>query len=119
MKRVVDATRNSARAFGHLFRHEAAFRQEALLLAVAVPLAWAISSGWRGFALLIGVLIVLIVVEVLNTAIEAACNAATRDFSPDVMLAKDCGSLAVAFALALAGLVWLLALWEWLAGGPI
>ncbi|MCV0398107.1 MAG: diacylglycerol kinase [Rhizobiaceae bacterium] len=119
MQRMIQATRNSARAFGHLFRHEAAFRQEVILLVVAIPLAWIISGGWRGFALLIGVLVILIVVEVVNTAIEAACNAATREFSDDVMLAKDCGSLAVAFALALAGVVWLIALWEWLAGAPI
>lgn len=113
MDRIIKAAQNSARAFGYLMRHEAAFRQEIMLLVVALPLGWMIAPGWRGYALLIASLLVLIIVEVLNTAIEATCNAISREFDIDIKLAKDCGSLAVAFALVLAGGVWALALWEW------
>lgn len=116
MRRLIDAFLNSARAWRHLARHEAAFRQEMVLLALAIPAGWLLSSNWPGFALLIGSLLVLIMVEVLNTAIEAACNAASREFNPDIRLAKDCGSLAVLIAIALAAGTWGLALWQRLAG---
>ena len=62
------------------------------------------------YALLVGSLIVLMIVEVLNTAVEAACNALSREFNSDIQFAKDCGSLAVLLAVALAAIVWLLAL---------
>lgn len=116
MRRMIDAFLNSARAWRHLVRHEAAFRDEMVLLAVAIPAGWLLASNWPAYALLIGSLLVLVLVEVLNTAIEAACNAVSRDFSPDIRLAKDCGSLAVAIAILLAAGVWGLALWERLAG---
>jgi diacylglycerol kinase (ATP) len=116
MERIVNATLNSGRAFRHLARHEAAFRQEMMLLCVALPLGWLIAPGWRGYALLIASLLVLIIVEVINTAIEQTCNAITREPNPSIRLAKDCGSLAVAFALVLAGGVWALALLEWATG---
>ena len=112
LRRIVAATRNSGRAFGRLLRGEAAFRQEMALLAAAVPVAWWVAVDWRGYALLIGSLLVLILVEVLNTAVEAACDALTREFRPEIQLAKDCGSLAVAIAILLAAGVWLLALAE-------
>lgn len=112
MKRLIQATLNSWRAFRHLARHEAAFRQEMLLLAAAVPVGWYLSQGWRGYGLLLGSLLVLIIIEVLNTAIEAACNAVSREFNAHIQLAKDCGSLAVAFALLMAAGVWALAVWE-------
>lgn len=119
MERLIDAWRNSARAFRHLSRTETAFRQELILLVAAVPLAWILAPSWRGYALLVGALLVLIIVEVLNTAIEAACNAVSREFSMDIQLAKDCGSLAVLIAIVLATTVWGLALVERLFGLPL
>jgi diacylglycerol kinase (ATP) len=112
MRRLVNAFRNSVRAFGHLLRAEPAFRQEVLLLVLSLPLAWFLSSTWRGYALLVGILLVLVLVEVLNTGIEAACNAVSREFNADIRLAKDCGSLAVLIAILLAAGVWGLALVE-------
>jgi diacylglycerol kinase (ATP) len=116
MKRLVSAARNSARAFNHLLRNEAAFRDEILLLGAALPVGWVLAPGWRGYALLLASLIVLIIVEILNTAIEEACNAITREENAHIRLAKDCGSLAVAFAVLLAAAVWGLALFEWATG---
>ena len=112
MKRLIDAFHNSVRAFGWLARHEAAFRQELALLVVSLPLAWLLAGDWRGFALLL----LLLLVEVLNTGIEAACNALTRDFSAEIQLAKDCGSLAVLIAILLALGVWAAALADRLYG---
>jgi diacylglycerol kinase (ATP) len=56
---------------------------------------------------------VLLMVEVLNTAIEAACNAVTREKRDDIRIAKDCGSLAVLIACVLAAAVWGRAVWLW------
>ena len=119
MERLINAWRNSARAFLRLSRTETAFRQELVLLVAAVPLAWILAPSWRGYALLIGVLLILIIVEVLNTAIEAACNAVSREFSVDIQLAKDCGSLAVLLAIVLAATIWGLALLERFLGLPL
>ena len=115
MKRLVDAFFNSARAFRRLAGSEAAFRQELFLLVLALPVGWFVSTSWRGYALLIGVLLVLILVEVLNTGIEATCNAVSREFNTEIQLAKDCGSLAVLIAVIIAAGAWGLALIERIA----
>lgn len=112
MKRLVDAYLNSVRAFRRLAGGEAAFRQELALLVLAVPVGWFVATTWQGYALLIGSLLVLILVEVLNTGIEATCNAVSREFNSEIQLAKDCGSLAVLIAIVLAGGVWAVALIE-------
>lgn len=112
MKRLVEAYRNSLRAFRRLAGSEAAFRQELALLALALPVGWFVATSWQGYALLIGILLVLILVEVLNTAVEAACNAVSREFNIEIQLAKDCGSLAVLIAIVLAAGVWGFALVE-------
>lgn len=116
MKRLISAGRNSARAFNHLLRNEAAFRDEMLLLCAALPIGWLLSPGWRGYALLIGSLLVLVIVEILNTAVEQACNAITLEENAHIRLAKDCGSLAVAFAIVLVAGIWGLAFFEWATG---
>lgn len=116
MKRLIDAFNNSVRAFRRLAGSEAAFQQELILLLIAVPVGWLLSATWSGYALLLGSLLVLILVEVLNTGIEAACNAVSREFSADIQLAKDCGSLAVLITVVLVAGVWLLAFVERIAG---
>ena len=107
------------RAFRRLAGSEAAFQQELILLLIAVPVGWLLSSSWSGYALLIGALLVLILVEVLNTGIEAACDAFSREFNIDIQLAKDCGSLAVLISVVLAAGVWIIALIERIVGAPI
>ena len=119
MERLIKAFRNSMRAATHLLRHEAAFRQEIALLVAALPIGWFLASTWRGYALFIGSLLLLIIVEVLNTGIEAACDAVSREFNIDIKLAKDCGSLAVLIAIILAAGVWGLAIVERLIGFPV
>jgi len=119
MKRLVHALRNSLRAFRRLAASEAAFRQELVLLALALPVGWFVSISWSGYALLIGAVLLLMLVEVLNTGIEAACNAVSREFNVDIQLAKDCGSLAVLIAILIAAGIWLLAIVGRLAGGAV
>jgi diacylglycerol kinase (ATP) len=119
MQRLVDAFINSVRAFRRLAATETAFQQELMLLALALPAGWFISVSWRGYALLIGAVLLLILVEVLNTGIEAACDAISREFHIDIQLAKDCGSLAVLISVAIAAGAWGIALIERIVGAPI
>jgi diacylglycerol kinase (ATP) len=118
MERLIKAWLNSVRAFRKLATSEKAFQQELILLAAALPAAWFLSASWRGYCLLVGAVLLLMTVEVLNTGIEAACDAVSREFHIDIQLAKDCGSLAVLISIILAFAVWMLAIVEAVSGTP-
>lgn len=118
MDRLIKAWLNSVRAFRKLAASEKAFQQELALLAVAIPSAWFLSASWRGYWLLVGAVLLLVMVEVLNTGIEAACDAVSREFHIDIQLAKDCGSLAVLISILIAFIVWGLAIVENISGTP-
>ncbi len=116
MERLVSAFFNSMRAFRVLARNEKAFQQELGLLLVALPLAWFIAPTWPGYLLLIGAVLLLILVEVLNTGIEATCDAISREFHVEIQLAKDCGSLAVLISVVIVAGIWGVAIVERIAG---
>ena len=116
MQRLIDAFFNSVRAFQKLAASEKAFQQELMLLVLALPLGWFVSISWRGYALLIGAVLLLIMVEVLNTGIEAACDAFSLEFNVDIQLAKDCGSLAVLISVVIVAGVWGIAIIERITG---
>ncbi len=115
MERLISAFHNSVRAFGRLIRSETAFQQEVILLVIAIPVGWFVATSWAIYALLIGSVLMLMMVEVLNTGIEATCNAISREFHIDIQLAKDCGSLAVLIAIVITLGIWVFALVERLA----
>jgi diacylglycerol kinase (ATP) len=119
MDRLIKAFFNSLRAFNELIRSEKAFQQEIGLLAIALPLGWFLSTNWSGYGLLIGAVLLLLMVEVLNTGIEAACDAISREFHIDIQLAKDCGSLAVLISVIIVAGVWGIALAERIVGAPV
>ncbi|MBX3598802.1 MAG: diacylglycerol kinase [Rhizobiaceae bacterium] len=112
MERLIKAWHNSVRAFSWLAGHEKAFQQELFLLVAALPLAWFLAETWTMWFVLVGSILVLMLVEVLNTAIEAACDAVSLEFHRQIQIAKDCGSLAVLIAIVLVAGVWLLAIIE-------
>lgn len=116
MERLIKAFQNSVRAFNRLIRTEKAFQQEFFLLLVSIPIALYLADSWRGFALLVGSIIFLMIVEVLNTGIEATCDALSREFHSEIQLAKDCGSLAVLLSIILVASVWGFALFDHLGG---
>jgi diacylglycerol kinase (ATP) len=100
------ATRYSCRGLSGAFRAEAAFRQEVILAIVLVPLGfWLGSSPLEKFVLVGSVLFVLIV-ELLNTAVEAAVDRIGPERHPLSGLAKDVGSAAVFLSLVVLLLAW-------------
>lgn len=109
--RLRSALANSLRALSFLSRHEAAFRLELIGILVAVPVAVVLATSTVHCLILVGSVLAVMLVEVLNTGIEAACNAVTRDHNADIQIAKDCGSLAVLIGLIIAGMVWAHAFW--------
>lgn len=118
MERLVSAFFNSMRAFRTLARSEKAFQQELVLLAIALPLAWFVAPTWPSYFLLIGAVLLLILVEVLNTGIEATCDAISREFHVEIQLAKDCGSLAVLISVVIVVGIWGVAVVDRFSGIP-
>jgi diacylglycerol kinase (ATP) len=116
LQRIIKAYINSMAAFRQLLAHEKAFQQELAVLIASVPAAFFMSDNGLMRLLLVGMLVLVLVVEVLNTGIEAACNAITREHDLNIKIAKDCGSLAVLLSIALAVGVWGLAAWRWFFG---
>lgn len=110
LRRLVDATRYSLQGLAAAWKHEAAFRQEVAIAALLLPLGlWLGRSGVEKALLAASVLAVL-VVELLNSAIEAVVDRASPDTHELAGRAKDLGSAAVMLSIAAACLVWLLVL---------
>ena len=90
---------------------EKAFRLEALLALVLLPSAFFLGQNWVERTLLIGSVLLVLIVELLNSGIEAAIDRIGFELHPLSKKAKDLGSAAVLLALALTGLTWGSALW--------
>jgi diacylglycerol kinase (ATP) len=109
-RRLVNATRNSLEGLAAAVRHEAAFRQELLLAAVLVPLGFWLGGDGVERVLLVGTVLMVLVVELLNSAIEAVVDRVSLENHALAKRAKDYGSAAVMLALATTGIAWLLLL---------
>lgn len=116
MRRLYHAFFHSLAGIRHAARHETSFREELIVFLAALPAAFWLSDGPLTFVLLVGVVALVMIVELLNTAIEAVCNGLSRDYMEEIKVAKDCGSAAVLFASLLAGAVWLAVLYLRIAG---
>lgn len=111
----IAAFKNSCAGLAFGMRTERAVRQEAIAIVIAVPLALLIGATiWAKIAM-IGVLLLLMAVELLNTCIEKLCDHVTPDIHPQIKVVKDMGSAAVLTTLVIAALVWLVAIAERLA----
>jgi diacylglycerol kinase (ATP) len=110
--RIVDAQLYTIQGLRAIWKHEAAFRQECALAAVMIPAAFWVGGDAVQIALLIGVCLVVLIVELLNSAIEAVVDRISDDMHELSGRAKDMGSAAVFVSLCLAGLTWLLILWQ-------
>jgi diacylglycerol kinase (ATP) len=110
LRRILSATRNSLEGFIAAVRHEDAFRQELIAASVLIPLAvWVGRNGYER-ALLVGSVLFVLVVELLNSAVEATVDRISFDNHRLAKRAKDIGSAAVMLAIATAAAVWLLIL---------
>jgi diacylglycerol kinase (ATP) len=110
--RIVHATGYSLAGLGAAWRHESAFRQECILAIVLIPVAVWIGRTWIETALLAGSIMLVLIVELLNSAIEAVVDRVSPDLHPLSKRAKDIGSAAVMLAIVTCALLWLAALWH-------
>ena len=110
--RIWRATINSWNGLIAVTRSEAAFRQELALLVIGVPLAFFLTPDAARRLVLIGVLVFLLIVELLNTAIEKLSDRVTRKSDPAIKRVKDMGSAAVGLSLLAAGAIWIWAVIE-------
>jgi len=112
LDRVMRATGYSIAGLTAAYRGESAFRQEFWLVAVLLPLAFWIGRSWTEVALLIASLILVLIVELLNSGIEAAIDRVSFEIHDLSKRAKDLASAAVLLSLLLCSGIWLAALWQ-------
>ena len=110
--RLFKAMRVSWLGFAGAFREEAAFRQELALAVVVIPLGLWLGQNGVERALLIAPMFLVLVVELLNSAIEATIDRIGIERHKLSGLAKDIGSAAVFMSLLLLAVVWTLVLWR-------
>jgi diacylglycerol kinase (ATP) len=106
------ATINTRNGLAFAIRSEQAVREELAALALSLPLAWLVGTTAMRRVELIAVVVLVLVVELLNTAIEKLADRLTTELDPQIGRVKDMGSAAVGVALVMAGLFWLFALAE-------
>jgi diacylglycerol kinase (ATP) len=110
LQRLLRAIGYSLHGFSSAFRHEGAFRQEVLLALVLIPIAIALKVSTLGKAIMIASVVLVLIVELLNSAIEAAVDRISFDHHLLSKRAKDIGSAAVFLSLVNVAVVWLLVL---------
>ncbi|WP_076409530.1 diacylglycerol kinase [Shewanella sp. UCD-KL12] len=106
IKRIIRATGFSMKGLKAAWTHEAAFRQELILAAIMLPIAFIVDVTIVEKLLLILTLFIVIIVELLNSAIEAVVDRIGDEIHTLSGQAKDIASAAVFMSLALAGITW-------------
>lgn len=108
LQRLMNATKYSMKGFKAAFENEAAFREETLLAIVLIPLALFLGLPAVETLLLIGSVLLLMLVEIMNSAVEAVVDRIGPEIHPLSGRAKDLGSAAVFIAIVILVLSWLL-----------
>ncbi|MFW2440453.1 MAG: diacylglycerol kinase [Arenicellales bacterium] len=106
IKRIINAAGYSYAGLMAAFKNEAAFRQELLLVAILVPVAFWFGEGSIEKALLISSLLLVLIIELINSAIESAIDRIGYEQHEISGRAKDIGSAAVFLALINAAVIW-------------
>lgn len=115
LSRVVHATLFSVAGLKAAWMNEAAFRQEVLLCVVLIPASFWVGETAVERSLLIGACLLVLIVELINSAVEAIVDRVSSERHELSGRAKDLGSAAVLIALVLAAIVWGLIGWQHLA----
>jgi diacylglycerol kinase (ATP) len=110
LTRLRNALGYSVQGFRAAFRHEDAFRQEVVLALILIPCALVVEPSGVGRALMIGSVLLVLIVELLNSAVEATVDRISFDDHMLAKRAKDIGSAAVFVSLVTVAVVWLLVL---------
>jgi diacylglycerol kinase (ATP) len=106
LRRILNAFHYSLDGLSAAYRHEDAFRQEIWLTLVAIPLALWLGDSALERALMIGCILLVLIVELVNSAIEATVDRVSLERHQLAKRAKDIGSAAVLIALINAAVVW-------------
>ena len=114
LSRLIAAARYSIAGLRAAWRDEASFRQEVALCGVLVPLALWLPVEPLGRLALIGVLVLILIVELLNSALEAVVDRVGFETNALSKQAKDLGSAAVLLCIVLAAATWLTVLWPFI-----
>ncbi|HCR2983445.1 TPA: diacylglycerol kinase [Serratia marcescens] len=112
LTRIIKAAGYSYKGLSAAWRHEAAFRQELVVTLLAIILAVWLDVGAIARILLIGSVALVMIVEILNSAIEAVVDRIGSEHHELSGRAKDMGSAAVSLAIVLALFVWGTVLWQ-------
>lgn len=112
LTRLVDATLYSARGIRACWRHESAFRQEVLLVLLLLPFSFFVARSPEQWLLLVLPLLLLLIVELLNSAIENVVDRIGHELHHLSGRAKDMGSAAVLLCLLMTGLSWVTIGWK-------
>ena len=110
LTRIGGVLRNTIAGFREGLSTEVAIKQEAVLLIMALPVAYFIATNVWVWVALVGSLILLLGVEFLNTAIERLCDHVHPEMHEAIKVTKDLASAGVFCAIAIAGLIWIAAL---------
>lgn len=111
LQRVWNALHYSLDGLKAAYRHESAFRQETWLAVLLIPLALCLPVSAIGKALMVGSVLLVLIVELLNSAVEAVVDRVSLEKHHLAKRAKDAGSAAVLIALFNVALVWGLVWW--------
>ena len=112
IERIVRATGYSVAGVTAAYRGESAFRQEFWLAALMLPAAFWLGRSWVEVALLAGSVVLVLIIELLNSAIEAAIDRISFELHDLSKRAKDIASAAVMLSLLLCAAIWMAALWQ-------
>lgn len=110
--RIVHAAGYSVAGLIAAYRNESAFRQEFWLAAALVPAAFWLGRNWVEVALLAGSVLLVLIVELLNSGIESTVDRVSLELHDLSKRAKDYGSAAVLLSLLTGGSIWAAALWH-------
>jgi diacylglycerol kinase (ATP) len=110
IRRVINALGYSIQGLKAAYHHESAFRQEVILSVLLIPISLFLKTSGVGHALMVGSVLLVLLVELLNSAVEAAVDRVSLEKHRLSKRAKDIGSAAVLISLINVAVIWLLIL---------